>query len=308
MWSAGEDIGASQPDWTSPKIPSLDPDDPEMDSLTKMLDKSLQLQTRATGASRFVEVDNKHTLRVEVGPSDYYRLQAHYKRLNKRKRDEGTLPRSARGERVGYRPEELLWNGALDLKDCRPSNLTNDIHPIFGRDRFDDCPDVIYDQFQPALRLATMFLTKPCCFQFWVTLGLGKRTFDPDMSHRYGDYRERIERNVPLTRANATQMIRYIKELDPATLVHFSFKQVVARPDGVFAWAMTQEICDYRVERLQGGLKSRHVVKLHGDFYIAAEKLSHLAYPDPAAQLRFSFFLAVILLHELVWTKSKYLA
>jgi hypothetical protein len=40
------------------------------------------------------------------------------------------------------------------------------------------------------------------------------------------------------------------------------------------------------------------VISLHTDFYIQAQKLRRLQYPDPAQVLRFQFFTAINLMHE----------
>lgn len=303
MQSSSKDPVSPGSDQGKPKLPSLEPDDPEIDSLTKLLDRTLRLQTQALAASRLVMVDKKYSLTFATTPAQFYKWRAHARKTNKRKRDEGILSNSVQGNHIGFRPEELLWSGALDLKDCRPSNLTNKIHSLFGRNRFDDCPDYIYDQFIPALRLATLFLTKPSCFQFWVTVGLGKREFDEEGTRRCGYATERIEKNVPMTEENTDRLINYIKELDQSTLVHFGFKPALEL-HGSHAWAVAQEICDYYVEKPRlpfTGIR-RHNVRLHGDFYIAAQRLAQLTHPDPAQQLRFQFFLAVVLLHELVCT------
>ena len=308
MQSSSEDPVSPGLDLSKLKLPSLEPDDPEIDSLTKLLDRTLRLQTQAPAASRLIEVDKKYSLSFATTPSQFYKWRAHAKRINKRKRDEGILTKSIEGNRIGFRPEELIWNGALELKDCRPSNLTNEIHSLFGRNRFDDCPDYIYDQFIPALRLATIFLTKPICFQFWVTVGLGKRKFDEEGTRRCGYATERIEKNVPMTEENTSQLISYIKEMDRSTLVHFGFKPAL-KLHGSHAWAVAQEICDYYVEKPRKpfiGIR-RHNVRLHGDFYTAALRSAQLTHPDPAQQLRFQFFLAVVLLHELVRPDSRLL-
>lgn len=294
------DDAVSKPDRRQPKIPSLEPDDPDINSLTKLLDNSLKLQTRAIAASKMVKIDKNFTLHAAATPSFVYEQQAAWEKVDKRKRDEGTLSKST-PRRIGFCPEELLRTGALELKDCMPSNLTNEIHTLFEPDRFDDCPDHIYDQFKPALRLATIFLTKPICFQFWVTVALGIRKFDEEGSRRCGYVTERIEKNVPMTRENASRVIDYINELDKARLVHFNFKQALTH-GGQGCWGLSRHICDYSIEKPRRPFIPilRHNVKLHGDFYIAAQKLSQLAYPNQAQQLRFYFFLAVTLVHELV--------
>lgn len=308
MLSSRKDDDVPEPDQEQPETPLLEPDDPELDSLGKLLDNALKLQTRAIAASRLVKVDKNYSLFSAITASQFYKYQVVWKRVDKRKRDEGIVSNSTTRRRLGFRPEELLWNGALELKGCKPSNLTNEIHTLFGLDRFDDCPDHIYDQFKPALRLATLFLTTPICFQFWVTVGLGIRKFDAERSYRCGYETERIEKNVPMTKENTSRLIDYINELDQATLVHFNFHQVLTLR-GQACWAIARQICDYYVEKPVRPFTDiqRHNVNLHGDFYIAAQKSSQLTYPNPAQQLRFHFFLAVVLVHELVRSRLKFL-
>ncbi|KAL8935112.1 MAG: hypothetical protein Q9211_004870, partial [Gyalolechia sp. 1 TL-2023] len=216
-------------------------------------------------------------------------------------RDLGIIPKSTRGQKHGFRPEELLWYGAIDLKDCKPSNLANEVHLLLGRDAFDDTPDHVYDQLAPGLRLATFFLSHPACMQFWVTLAKGDRRVDHEMSRRYGKIRHRISRNVPMTDHNVNEVIEYMKELGTAKAIHFTFIQGLAfGGDAAFGTART--ICDYQSEgsdsRQHRGLQCSNV-RLHSDFYIIAKKLSTMKYPDPAQQLRFNFIFATLIVHEL---------
>lgn len=301
MESSRDNGAASEPDQDQPGNPPIEPNDSEIDSIIKLLDSSLNLQTRAIAASRRIRVSDKYSLVVETTPSQFYKIRAEYRRIDKRKRDQGILPKSTKGQRIGFRPEELLWNGALDMRNCRPSDLSYEIHPLFGPDRFDDCPDFIYEQFKPALQLATIFLTKPICLQFWVTLALGDRKIDSAESEKWGFDTERIEKNVPMTKANTSQIAEYIKSLDQATLVHFSFKHAMSYKN-IHVWGAAQQVCDHYVERPRGPFSAirRHSVRLHGDFYVAARRMAQLTYRDIAQHLRFSLFLAVTLVHEMV--------
>lgn len=288
-----EQAGAGQP---SSLLPSI-----EVDALTEMLGKTLKIQASAILQPRMVQVSKDYKLYSEVIPSSFYKARLVTKRIEKRRRDHGILSKSTQQRRHGFRPEELLWNGAIDLKDCRPSNLANAVHPLFCRDRFDDCPDAIYDQLIPGLQLATMFLTQPFCFQFWVTVANGERKMDADQSRRCGYQRERIEKNVPLTKANTSEVMDYINGLDKSELVHFTFQSKL-KFQGGNAWATAKGICNYKIEQVKGPMTNiaRHNVRLHADFLVAAQKLDKLVHVDVAQKLRFSFFLAVTIVHEMV--------
>ena len=284
------------------KIPPPSAADLAMSSLIGQLDQTLKIEDKATTASKMVEVPSGYKLDLELGTEEFYKVQADCKLLDKRKRAAGLLPMSTkRYQRYGFRPEELLSAGALYSPNAKPSNLTNELHPFFHRSRFDDTPDFIYDQLVPGLRLATMFLTQPICCQYWVTLAKGQRKTDWNTSNRLGRNCLRISKDIPMTLENAVEVIEYIKSLDNASIIHFAFKEdlYIHAPKDVLA--RTMPICDVDFE-IPGGLtfrpKRSHVC-LHHDFYTAANKLSKLRHPDPALILRFNFFLACNILHEM---------
>ena len=294
--------GNSPPEDVAPKPPSPAPSDQEMESLTQFLGTTLKIQNEATKTSRLVAVPRGFRLTLETGPSEFYKVKQEFKRNLKRKREAGIISTtSQKYQRHGYRPEEVLWNGALSLRDCQPSNLTNKIHPLLQRSRFDDTPDAIYNELETGLRLATMFLTQPICCQFWVTLAFGERKEEEEYTRCHGTKCERIENNVPMTRENTTQVIEYIKQLDNASMIHWNFKHDL-RIDDATMYGVTQWVCDNQYELTKGPINTivRHHIRLHADFYTIAAKLSKLEHPDTAQKLRFSFFLATVVCHELV--------
>lgn len=274
-----------------------------MDSLTELLGSSLKIEESATKASRNVVVPPGYQLSLEIGPSEVYKQKDIIVKENKLKRDRGMFTAvTRRNKHVGFLPQQVQAHGALDLKDCKPSKLTNDIHPLLRHSRFDDCPDFIYSILEPGLRLATLFLTQPICCQFWVLLMKGKRSSDPEHSRIHGASCYRIAENVPMTKANTEEVIEYMKRLDDADMALWSFKRNLKFGDCP-AYGVAQGVCDYQPEFTKGPINTvvRHNLRLHADFYIAASKFSALGTNANCAQfLRFSFFLAVIICHELV--------
>ncbi|KAL8905418.1 MAG: hypothetical protein Q9207_002658 [Kuettlingeria erythrocarpa] len=272
----------------------------DIDSLAHQLDQT-KIETQAPATSKHVEVPKGFQLGMSFSIADYYNLRADFRRLDKRKRDLGVLPRSTRRQKHGFRPEELIWYGAIDLKDCKDSNLTNEIHPLLARDCFDDTPDHVYDQLMPGLRLATFFLSHPACMQFWVTLAKGERRVDHEMSRRCGTPRHRISSNVRMSKENVSEVIEYMKELGKANVIHYTFTSGLAF-EGDAAFGTARTVCDFQAEdsgaRQRGDLQ-RSNVRLHSDFYIIAKKLSTMVYPDPAQKLRFNFIFATLIVHEL---------
>ena len=287
----------------------------EMDDLITQLDQA-KLQTASVQASRMIQVSRGFKLNMQMTPTQFYEAYANSKRVEKRCRDMGVFKKGHYKQRHGFRPEELLWNGALEKGNCLESNLNNEIHPFFNRNNFDDCPDQIYDALIPGFRLASIFLTQPAVMHYWVTCFDGVRTRDQN----YGQLAWRI-RDRPATdlrRANAA--IDHLRELANRKLVHYTFtEQVLMEPQrpvrdlfpqpvalkGHGAYATTQNVCNCAFETiaLSGILLSKYHISIHRDFYVAAEKMRLMKYSNPAQDLRLWFHLAVVLVHELAHGK-----
>lgn len=286
-----------------PKPPAFSAASTEMESLAELLGSSLKIEESATKASRNVVVPPGYRLSLEISPSEFYKQRAIIVKDNKRKRDTGVFTVATHRKcQTGFQPQEVQWHGALDLKDCKLSNLTNDIHPLLHHSRFDDCPDRIYSILEPGLRLATLFLTQPICCQFWVLLMKGKRSIDSEISRNLSARCYRIAEKVPMTKENTAEVIEYMKRLDDADMARWSFAPNLKFGDRP-AYGVAQGVCDYQPEFTKGPINTvvRHNLRLHADFYIAASKYSKLGTNANTAQmLRFSFFLAVITCHELV--------
>lgn len=163
---------------------------PEVEALIKRFSESVVIKDLATKSPQSVMVPRGYLVENEITPSKFYETRNEVRDHVKKRKREGILPKQSRQqwqkERHGFRPQEVNFNGAVHLEGCKPSNLSNEIHPIFDRSNFDDTPDDIYDQFIPGLQLATMFLTQRICMQFWVTLAMGDRRDDPEMTFRNG--------------------------------------------------------------------------------------------------------------------------
>ena len=287
--------------------------DREMDFLAQRMHDSVVIKDVPIKNSRWIQVPKGYIVDLEVRPAKHYKARDHMRtQVNKRKR-ETTLPETSqrgwREEIQGFRPEEMVWNGAIGFKHCEPepSNLTNDIHPLFDRSCFDDTPDAIYDQLIPGLQLATLFVTQPICMQFWVTLAMGKRRHDPEMSALDGRPAPRIDSHLELTEGRAKTVIDLINKLGRDKLVHFRFNNrlqtVNNSKDAGYAYAVSAPICDYTgIDTEYHGVNQslvRSIIKFHSDYYIVAKKLSQLKFPEPSQKLRFDFGLAVLMVHEL---------
>lgn len=276
--------------------------DPDILALSNQLER-IGIESTAPASSKFADTPKGFKLLLETNPQWFFGKRNEWRRHEKRKRSFG-VPDWGRNRRYGFRAEELLWTGALDLHGAKPSNLDNEIHPLLSHDNFDDCPQEIYDQLMPACRLATMFLTKDVCMQYWVTLARGTRELDPGMTLSSGVRQERIREDVPLTDANIAEIRQYLKDLQKAeNPIRFTFSPAMPLQN---TYAVSSSICDYNFKhRLHPERKFRHaLIYLHQDYFTTAERLSQLHYPDEAQQLRFNFLLANTLIHELAHAVS----
>lgn len=272
----------------------------EMDCLVQLLENA-RIEYCAPTESRSVTVPDGFQLALETTPIKFYNLKQEFKKYNKRKREQGFLSRSSIAKiRYGFVPEEVLSSG-LSLKDCKPSNLSNDIHPLLHHSRFDNCPGDIYDELRPGLRLATMFLTQPICSQFWLTLANGERKTDSHLTSVNRFKCQRIVNNVPMTKQNTANVIEYIRQFDKTNMIHWSFQHDLMI-GGELMYGVTKWVCDnhHELPRGQQDTPVRQHIRIHADMHTAASKLSKLRYPDTAQKLRFSFFVAILICHELV--------
>ena len=284
---------------------------PEVEVLIKRISESVVIKDVATKSPQSVIVPRGYLVENEIQPSKFYETRNEVRDHVKKRKREGILPKQSRQqwrkERHGFRPQEVNWNGAVHLEGCKPSNLCNDIHPIFDRSNFDDTPDAIYDQLIPGLQLATMFLTQRICMQFWVTLAMGDRRDDPEMTYRNGKRSQRIDNHVELTQEKARVVIEHISAIGRSSLVHFRFKHKLSAfstEEELGAWGTSVPICDYKgIEKDYHGLKDdlvRSIIRIHADYYVIAKKLSQLNYQEVSQKLRFNFLFAVLMIHELV--------
>ncbi|KAL6717835.1 hypothetical protein ACLMJK_003920 [Lecanora helva] len=297
--------GESSDDAGSP-VASTPLSDAEVESLVKRVNESVVIRNMPIQNPQWIQVPKGYLMDLELQPSEFFESRSNSRDLLKKRKRETSLPNwTTRGwqNRIqGFRPEEVNWNGALCMDNCQDSNLTNEIHPLFDRSCFDDTPDAIYDQLIPALRLATLFLTQPICMQFWVTLAMGFRKDDPEMSTRNGKRSQRINTHVELTLERAKIVITHLRDVGNSKLIHYRFNRGLMNLDST-AYAVSLPICDYKgldgeCHNVKGSLV-RSVIRFHADYYVAAKKLSQLKFQEVSQKLRFSFGFAVLIVHEI---------
>lgn len=205
-------------------------------------------------------------------------------------------------DEIGFDRQELQDSGALESRSAASPSLVNDIHELFHKDKFvfDGGPppaewNEAYENMKPAFRLVSRWITDPGFGKFWNWLGRGSlkesewsragpnaRNLQLLFWEREGDEEGKwVERPDEDAEEVPECFGRY------ANQHHFRFRPVRS------AWAETRS--QSVPGATAGGFAS--VTILHDDFF-------HLSYTTfrtatTSQQLRFLYFLAINLAHEL---------
>lgn len=109
---------------------------------------------------------------------------------------------SGKQPKYGYVAAHLVEKNVLHCKEESPtySTLTNDIHPLFGIEKFKVCKPEIYEVLKPALRLASLLLTHRACSSYFLTMAFGKRELDPNTKSTEGIPLPRMKQDVEMER------------------------------------------------------------------------------------------------------------
>ena len=309
MASTNDEISAEEyPHNNDSQSATVPLDNADMECVVRRIRENLVIRDMPIKNAQYLHMPPGFLMDLELQPCDFFKYRRQIREQVKKRKREANLPKwSSRGSQnriQGFRPEEVGWNSAVCMDNCQPSDLANKIHPLFDRNCFDDTPDAIYDELVPALRLATLFLTQPICMQFWVTLAMGHRSDDLEMSAKNGKQSQRISSHVQLTAERARIVIEYIETVGKSKLIHYRFnRQLQTLDNSGDAYAVSLPICDYRglnseYHNVKGPVV-RSVIRFHADYYVAAMKLSQLKFQEVSQKLRFSFGFAVTIVHEL---------
>lgn len=210
---------------------------------------------------------------------------------------DGTTPRSLpaqRGNRKqyhGYEAEVLIYTVAIHCQPCRQSSLISpgDLR-IFEQSSFGDVPLKIYETMRPAMALAERLITKGS-MQFWVSICCGRREYRLD--HATGCLQECL---VPPAQPTGTDLHVTVQRLQQmGERMKIGFELI----DGGYARSRPARTPHQRIHHEADPWSTFQDIHLDSSLYHVLEKYSRLQYPDPAAKLRFDFFLAVILCHEI---------
>ncbi|KAI9737786.1 MAG: hypothetical protein M1834_009154 [Cirrosporium novae-zelandiae] len=174
------------------------------------------------------------------------------------------------------------------------TQLTNEVHPIFSRQVFDQLEDEIYELFLPTLRLATKFITTPCCLQLFADLTFSSRAVDPTKKGPRSRPISRLVTTTPnqktITPAQFSLLQTHLLSLVPYTRIRFA-EMLQIHPHMMLGTMHTS---------------SEFLVLIDADHLSFLLKLSRNGNLNPAQTLRSNFFIALCLCHELahVWECS----
>lgn len=271
--------------------------------------KSTSLSSTSLLANPLIDVPKGFGMQLVCYSQDYGALIAEVKRREGAMLHMGLLNKHGHvtlaQRKYGFDPTEMLKKHAISFPPdfrLQHSTLDNTIHPLLHLDNFHGCPSNIYDQLVSGLRLATTLLFHRSTAHFWHTLAFGERVLDETLTLTHGHRCFRLDRTVPYTPENATRFSAFLTSLVSTVHIHFSLWPLPAR-SGLYAGMAV--IPDYkRGKTMHAPQTSDHAsqrkcrICLHTDFYTTAARLAKLRSPDPALVLRFAFFLAVTVCHE----------
>ena len=123
--------------------------DPEMGALVERMNTAIGFSAPTIAS---VQVRKGYLFDLEISGSDFWKRHDEIWSNRKRKLDD------RREQRHGFFAADIIKYGAVDMLSPQPPSLTNDIHPLYHRDAFTGCEDDVYEQFVPALRLASMWM------------------------------------------------------------------------------------------------------------------------------------------------------
>jgi hypothetical protein len=140
-------------------------------------------------------------------------------------------------------------------------------------------------------------LTTPQCLQHFQTVLKGERKYCVETSFRKKQDCYRIRSDVPLATESVEDLKKHLESM--AGSITFQFLDAANCPTHTNKYFATARMvpCKHPPCSVSSN-PQKTIISLHTDFYVQAQKLCRLKYPDPAQVLRFQFFVAMNLMHE----------
>ena len=242
--------------------------------------------------------------------------RTHYETISGLQNWLNTCPDNMRKRKyAGFDPQELLLNGALHCSPCRTNDLV--YAPklnIFREERFLDTPEDVLNVLKPSLALAELIILKGNP-RFWVDLACGARVVDNKASEAVGGRAEKLLALKIISDTNISTTVTKLQKLGDCLIYRF------ADLNDFFGVAQHTNVApsrDYCRDSLGQGVpwptsnrlnsldpasadpwKGKATITLNHHLATSAKIFANQRYRDEAALLRFNFFFAVNLLHEL---------
>lgn len=213
---------------------------------------------------------------------------------------------------IGFDRQELQDSGSLESGAAKSPTLANVMHDFFAKEKFifdweetDLWPenwDEAYEVMKPAFRLVSRWITDPIFRSFWIVLNFGKFEELDYGNLRTGDpVAYKVELSPHVDADELQELADRLPTLFRASATHHYFR---FRPLS-HAWAETRSQSafnedfdsddDVMLRNTSTTLSS--VTFLHDDFLFLSR--THIQTATESQQVRFLFFLAVNLAHQL---------
>ena len=279
--------------------------DIDVEDLIKRLHDVEMRDSPANSQKSTIHVPPDYSMQMQIDSQAYQKYRA-LQRTREQSRAEKRIPLSTSKEKKlqhGFDPVRVMRQHAILLPKKYPfrlPSLENEILPIFKWENFHDCALDVYERLKPALRLSSLLITHRASSVFWHTIAYGDRQTCEKTSKQYSRSCTRIIDDVPWRKTKADELLLYFEGL--AEQVHFHFDLLKgASITPTYTYGYCNVIQDYKnpLPSSNGCQKAR--ICLHTDFYTTAKRLSKLnpRNVDAAMVLRFNFFLAVNITHEI---------
>jgi hypothetical protein len=229
---------------------------------------------------------------------------------------------SRKRKQIGFSREEVVMYGGLACTPCRPSNLSDPwFTTLFRQENFYNTTQDVYDVIAPALKLAEKFITDPALIGYWSTLAFGNRVIDVNLTTATGICHERLVQGVPPTDEYYGHTLNLLNRMGKQVEYRFEVdddfrnrKCYGKTPRSARKWNIAPQYHGLLSQGLMWPADQPfpmarqftkdpwddfQIVALHPDFLTAARRFSATKNQDLAARLRFNFFFAVNIVHEL---------
>ena len=278
--------------------------DADVEQLIQQLHVIQIHDSAASSQKSTINVPPGYSMQMQMDSQTYQSVVTSLEKREQRRSQRGFPRLTSRRKKIqhGFDPIQVIRKHAISLPKASSSSsstLQNEILSLFRIENFHDCAADVYEQLKPALKLASLFITQRATSTFWHTLAFGERCICEETSRKYGRDCSRIIKDVQWNQTKAEEFRVRINTLSNQIHFHFGLlKDPTITPS--YTYGICATVNNYQSSFPVENDTQKARICLHTDFYTTAKRLSTLdkRNVDPAMVLRFNFFLAVNLTHE----------